>query len=125
MDAFIKVFQREEMFQNMKKTPLNNRVIYCTPAKRMFSGVYWNQPFCLSLCPSIHVAVCIQNTSFFQRDGWGINPFPNKTLVFTCLHCESFENTVGKREIAHNEQFLLFPQCFLPIWRTFIQFYQS
>ena len=30
----------------------------------------------------------------------------------------SFENTVGKREIAHNEQFLLFPQCFLPIWRT-------
>ena len=26
-----------------------------------------------------------------------------------------FENTVGKGEIAHNEQFLLFPQCFLPI----------
>ena len=23
------------------------------------------------------------------------------------------ENTVGKGEIAHNEQFLLFPQCFL------------
>ena len=22
------------------------------------------------------------------------------------------ENTVGKEEIAHNEQFLLFPQCF-------------
>ena len=26
-----------------------------------------------------------------------------------------FENTVGKGEIARNEQFLLFPQCFLPI----------
>ena len=25
----------------------------------------------------------------------------------------SGENTVGKGEIAHNEQFLLFPQCFL------------
>ena len=25
----------------------------------------------------------------------------------------SFENIVGKEEIAHNEQFLLFPQCFL------------
>ena len=25
----------------------------------------------------------------------------------------AFENTVGKREIARNEQFLLFPQCFL------------
>ena len=29
----------------------------------------------------------------------------------------SFENTVGKGEIARNEQFLLFPQCFLPVWR--------
>ena len=26
-----------------------------------------------------------------------------------------FEKTVGKEEIAHNEQFLLFQQCFLPI----------
>ena len=25
----------------------------------------------------------------------------------------SFENIVGKEEIARNEQFLLFPQCFL------------
>ena len=25
---------------------------------------------------------------------------------------DSFENIVGKREIARNEQFLLFPQCF-------------
>ena len=45
------------------------------------------------------------------------NPFPNK---FWLSHvCSTFENTVGKGEIAHNEQFLLYPQCFLPIWRTF------
>ena len=25
----------------------------------------------------------------------------------------AFEDIVGKEEIAHNEQFLLFPQCFL------------
>ena len=25
----------------------------------------------------------------------------------------AFENIVGKEEIAHNEQFLLLPQCFL------------
>ena len=37
---------------------------------------------------------------------------------FTCLQYKSFENTVGKGEIARNEQFLLFPQCFLPVWRT-------
>ena len=28
-------------------------------------------------------------------------PFPKQALVFTCLQCESFENTVGKGEIAH------------------------
>ena len=32
-------------------------------------------------------------------------------------HCE-------KEEIGHNEQFLLFPQCFLPVWRTFCHFHQ-
>ena len=31
-----------------------------------------------------------------------------------CLQYKSFENTVGKEEIAHNGQFLLFPLCFLP-----------
>ena len=28
-------------------------------------------------------------------------------------HRTAFENIVGKEEIAHNDQFLLFPQCFL------------
>ena len=43
---------------------------------------------------------------------------------FICLQYKSFENTVGKGEIARNEQFLLFPQCFLPIGRTFYHFHQ-
>ena len=51
-------------------------------------------------------------------------PFPKQALVFTCLQYKSFENTVGKGEIAHNEQFLLFPQCFLPVWRSFCHFHQ-
>ena len=50
-----------------------------------------------------------------------INPFPNKPWF---LHYKSFENTVGKGEIVHNEQFLLFPQCFLPFRRTFYHFHQ-
>ena len=37
---------------------------------------------------------------------------------------EPFENTVGKGEIARNEQFLLFPLCFLPVWITFCHFCQ-
>ena len=44
--------------------------------------------------------------------------------VFTCLQLKSFENTVGQGEIARHEQFLLVPQCFLPIWRTFYHFHQ-
>ena len=30
----------------------------------------------------------------------------NQALATTCLQCKSFETTVGKEEIAHNEQFL-------------------
>ena len=37
---------------------------------------------------------------------------------------QAFENTVRKGEIARNEQFLLFPQCFLPIWIIFFHFRQ-
>ena len=33
------------------------------------------------------------------------------------------ENTLGKGEIAPNKQFLLFPQCFLHVWRTFCHFH--
>ena len=39
-----------------------------------------------------------------------------------CLQYKYFENIVGKGEIARDEQFLLFPQCFLPILRTFCHF---
>ena len=45
-------------------------------------------------------------------------------MVFTCLQYKFFENTAGKGEIARNEQFLLFPQCFPAIWRTFYHFHQ-
>ena len=49
------------------------------------------------------------------------NPFPNKPW-FLRVGRTSLENTVGKGEIARNKQFLLFPQCFLPVWRTFCHF---
>ena len=35
--------------------------------------------------------------------------FPKQALVFTCLQCKTFEHTMEKGEIAHYEQFLLFP----------------
>ena len=51
--------------------------------------------------------------------------FPKQALVCTFLRYKSFENTVGKREIARNEQFLLSPQCFPPFGKLsaiFIKF---
>ena len=53
-----------------------------------------------------------------------IHPFRKQALVFTCLKYSSLENTVAKGEIAHNEQFLLFPLCFLPFWRIYCHFHQ-
>ena len=41
-------------------------------------------------------------------------PFPKQALVFMCLPYKTFENTVGKGEIAYNNQFLLIPERFLP-----------
>ena len=48
----------------------------------------------------------------------------NQGLFWKRLTRKSFKNTVWKGEIARSEQFLLFPQCFLPLWRTFCHFHQ-
>ena len=40
--------------------------------------------------------------------------FTPQILILTHQEPTAFENIVGKGEIARNEQFLLFPQCFLP-----------
>ena len=41
-----------------------------------------------------------------------LNPFPNKSCFFTCLLYKSFENTLGKGDIARNEQCLILPPVF-------------
>ena len=52
------------------------------------------------------------------------NPFPNKLWCLRVCSRSIFENTVGKGEIARIEQFLLFPQCFLLVWKTICDFHQ-
>ena len=49
---------------------------------------------------------------------------PTQGHLLTLLGNKPFKNTVGKGEIAPYEQFLLFPQCFLPVWITFFYFRQ-
>ena len=41
------------------------------------------------------------------------NPLLHRYLFFTHQQQTAFENIMEKEEIALNEQFLLFPQCFL------------
>ena len=48
-----------------------------------------------------------------QNIGNYAEPFTPQILILTCQEKTAFENIVGKGEIARNEQFLLFPQCFL------------
>ena len=52
-----------------------------------------------------------------------LNPFPNKPW-FSRVCSTGLLKTLGKGEIARNEQFLLFPQCFLSFWRTCCHFHQ-
>ena len=79
------------------------------------SELYRNE---MAFLKTLLVKENIEVTSIFS-----LYPFPEQALVFTCLQYKSLENTVGKGEIARNEQFLLFPQCFLPFWRPFYHFH--
>ena len=52
------------------------------------------------------------NTGFFQHREYNINPFPHIDAFWRHCSRRLFENIVTKEEIAHNEHFLLLPQCF-------------
>ena len=49
---------------------------------------------------------------YFSHNVLILNPFPNKPWFLLVSSTSVLENTVDKGEIARNEQFLLFPQCF-------------
>ena len=51
------------------------------------------------------------------------NPFPNKPWFLHVCSTSHLE-TVRKRKIAYNKQFLLSPQCFLPVLRAVCHFHK-
>ena len=65
----------------------------------------------------------LQKQKIYMWSGQRLSGFPKQALVFTCLQYKSFEITVGKGEIVHNEHFLLFPQPFLPFCRPLCLFH--
>ena len=65
----------------------------------------------------------LQKQELYIWSGQRLTGFPKLYLLFTCLQYKSFEITVGKGEIARNEQFLFFPQGFLNSWRPVCLFH--
>ena len=71
--------------------------------------------------------VCTVNSSYVKSQSlvqnlckFSIDLNPSQTSpVFSASAVKPFENTVGKGEIAHNKQFLLFPNCFVSFCKTF------
>ena len=69
----------------------------------------------------------------FLKKSTTTQSFPKQGLVFTCVQGTSFENTVGKGdiantvrkgEIAQNEQFFLFTTVFSTHFENFCHFLQ-
>ena len=59
-------------------------------------------------------AVCFNlDQSKILSSGNGLTLYQTSRLL-TTLRRKALENTVGKGENAGNQDFLLFPQCFLP-----------
>ena len=78
--------------------------------------IIWSYLFC---CLQILIILIMQKNCCL------VNRFPNKPRFLRVCSTSLVENTVGKGEIARNEQFLLFPQRVLPTWRAFCHFYQT
>ena len=51
------------------------------------------------------------------------NSFQNKPWFLPVCSICLLKTMWEKGEIARNEQFLLFPHCFLPLWRTSCRFH--
>ena len=81
--------------------------------------------FCCNTYLFYEIKVCPALKLCNQKLYFGLDlPIPTQWHLLTPLGNKPFENTVGKGEIVRNEQFLLFPQCFLPVWITFCHFHQ-
>ena len=82
-------------------------------------GVYWNQPVCPSVCPSVYkilisVKVLVRVLTLSQT-----------SPGFYVSAVQVFLKTLWEKEkLLINEQFLLFPQSLLPIWKTLCHFRQ-
>ena len=104
------VFQKLNVFWEEKKKLEKGEKAGLTAVFSFFHTVFRSK----SLTRLLEVGLCSKEFTSLQKN----------CNTITCLEFKPFENTVGKGEFARNEQFLLFPQCFLSILGAVCHFCQ-
>ena len=94
----------------------------------LYDTLYFAPSFVLSTSPQpnaiLSIEICLWSRQHFKFDGLSVNLFQYKPLFLRVCSTTILKTLWEKEKIARNEQFLLFPQCFLPFWRTFSHIYQ-
>ena len=96
-----------------------------TPSTRRRLCLLIHMFICVCLCWCPYVCVCEQLVyeDWSWSDTNGVSSFPDKPWFLRVCSTRLLK-TLGRGEIACNEQFLYFPQYFLSILRTFCHFHQ-
>ena len=91
--------------------------------KRLFQKCFQKACF-QGASKGVNVWEWVKPKKYFQSkvEEWNNQPITTQWHLLTPLGSKPFENTVAKGEIAHNDQFLLLPQCFLPVWIAICHF---
>ena len=66
--------------------------------------------------------IIVKNFFCHCRNIRPVERYRRSSASSSCLQYKSLKNTVGKGEIAHNEQFLLFSQFFSTCLKSFLPF---
>ena len=81
----LKIYNEVFIAVALSVAPSVSPSIIIPPQNKCFADIYWNKPVCLSVCPSVLVFVCVQNTTFCQSTGGSIKSHLVTVLVWSVL----------------------------------------
>ena len=112
------VYKDTQGMQHLDYPPLHKNVL---PTQNHQQNNEWSQSF--NQRQHKNVPVTIGNSYNYVQYSFVFPLTLSQTSPgFYISAVQVFWKHNGKRKIARNEQFLLFPQCFLSVWRTFPPF---
>ena len=86
----------------------------------MFSGVYWNQPVCLSIHVSVRVFICVQHSSFCQSAG--IKSYLVIALVLRVCSTSLLKTLLEKEKLLVTSNFFFSHSVFYPFGELYANF---